>query len=293
MRKKTFCSVLVMMSALLLVGAGSLMAASVTPTTVAPWQSGNSGFECAAASAITGVDYQYHCKIDDWYGDMNGTYTCPLDTADSGDNSITILNSDGTFFDWSATHPIGAVIVKGGNAANIFAYDPQAYSDTDLFAPNNPSGKPAAVSHVTFCWNPEEELCYSYETAWAAGNRYVTRGNWATWTPYNGTAKTVDLIAGQHYVAGTVEFSAPVAGMVTITIQLNPGWYFAYGDAHGMWDESVHIQGYNSRPPAKNPAPGLFAYKYPAEGQTFSRQVPVASFAYGVHTKLAVVVPCE
>jgi len=232
-----------------------------------PWQSGNAAFEC---SQIGGGPYQYAYKIDEWSGDMNGTYTASF--PDGHVNYITISGSDGTYFNWSATpNPIGAVIVKGGNAANVFYYNPQAYSDNGLYSPNTPSGKPAAVSHTTFCWNPVAPVC-RYETAWAQGLRYVSKGNWAMYVPYDGSAKTVNLMAGQTYVAGTVSFSAAMDGYVTITINLTGGWSLQ------SVPEPVKIQGYTTAP-SGNPAPGLFTtYK----GTSTTVTVPVYSF-YGVH----------
>jgi len=132
--------------------------ASVTPISVYDWSpAGGSGAECALASTYTGVTYDSYCKINGW---ANDTYSCPIDPGeDSGDNTITISNSDGTKFDWEAFYAIGAVIVKGGTAANIYGYDPPAKSDTDLYAPDNPANaKPFGVSHVTFCWNAPQDF---------------------------------------------------------------------------------------------------------------------------------------
>ncbi|GIK83734.1 MAG: hypothetical protein BroJett025_03560 [Patescibacteria group bacterium] len=119
-------------------------AASVTPTVVDPWQSGNAEFECSQIGT-----FQNALKIDNWDNtDKNGTY-----------GNITILNSDGTYFDWSSNpNTVATVIVKGGNAANIFNYNPQQNSDTNLYSPLNDGGRRPAVSHVTFCWN-NEEVC--------------------------------------------------------------------------------------------------------------------------------------
>ncbi|MHC4172074.1 MAG: hypothetical protein ACYST5_03915 [Planctomycetota bacterium] len=112
------------------------------------------------------------------------------------------------------------------------------------------------------------------ETAWANGPRYVEQGNWATYTPYVADS-TVILYAGQTMEAGTVDFSAPVAGVVTITITLNEGWRF-YDDP-----ENVKIQDYASAP-SGNPSPGLFDWKDYATESSFSIDVPENNF-YGVH----------
>jgi hypothetical protein len=122
-----------------------------------------------------------------------------------------------------------------------------------------------------------EEGTWVGETAWADGLPYnaTAGGNWATYTPYEGEAKTVALYAGQTMLAGTVHFSDPANGSVTITITLDAGWRF-YDDP-----ENVKIQDYAAAP-SGNPSPGQFETKGYATGSPFSIDVPENAF-YGVH----------
>jgi len=117
------------------------------------------------------------------------------------------------------------------------------------------------------------------ETAWAAGSRYVSKGNWATYTPYVADS-TVTLYAGQTMEAGTVRFSAVASGNVTIAITLNEGWRFK--DV----EENVKIQDYASAPSVK-PEPGLFEWKGDADPgeSTFEIAVPANNY-YGVHVQV-------
>ncbi len=128
---------------------------------------------------------------------------------------------------------------------------------------------------------PPVEVCYNDETAWAAGTRYVEKGNWATYTPY--VANTpIDIFAGQHYLVGTVTFSEVVNGKVTITLTALNG--------ARLQDvaESVKIQGYDA-PPSGNPAPGQFK-TYKGTETT----VTVDAYAYyGIHIDAQRVVDCE
>ncbi|MCI0633848.1 MAG: hypothetical protein L0206_08040 [Actinobacteria bacterium] len=56
---------------------------------------------------------------------------------------------------WSSSTPIDAVIVKGGNQANVYFYD-EATSDSGLTAPINPNTlKPFGVSHVDLCFDED------------------------------------------------------------------------------------------------------------------------------------------
>ncbi|HBT86364.1 MAG: hypothetical protein PHO13_07475 [Fermentimonas sp.] len=128
---------------------------------------------------------------------------------------------------------------------------------------------------------PPVEVCYQDETAWAAGTRYVTKGNWATYTPYVANT-TVNVYAGQTYLVGTATFSEVVDGKVTITLAALNG--------ARLQDvaESVKIQGYNSLPPSKNPAPGQFT-TYKGTETT----ITVDAFAYyGIHLDVQRVVDC-
>ena len=142
--------------ALSLLAAGPASAASVTPQVIA----GNpSCADLNADPAFTGITSNFGLKVNG--AAPNGTYTitngpgreltggAPSDPA----NSVTISNSNGTTFDWSATLGIDAVIVKGGDDANAYVYSPEAFSDTNLVSPPNNGGQVPQVSHVEFCFD--------------------------------------------------------------------------------------------------------------------------------------------
>jgi hypothetical protein len=123
-----------------------------------------------------------------------------------------------------------------------------------------------------------QECTWIEETAWAEGLPYNIdgKGNWATYTFYdNDSGFGVPLIAGQTMEAGTVQFSEPEGGYVTITIELNQGWRFK------DTAENVKIQDYDS-PPSGNPSIGLFDWKGYATGSSYTVLVP-ENFYYGVH----------
>ena len=52
-------------------------------------------------------------------------------------------------FDWEATKPIRAVIVKAGTQANVYEYFTPRTSDTCMSSPSN-----TGISHITFCYVP-------------------------------------------------------------------------------------------------------------------------------------------
>lgn len=260
----------------------------VTPTLFDSWRSGDAASEARQAGGGTACG-SFATKIDNWAsGGMDGIYT-------HAGNTIAISKSDAKTFTWSSEKEICAVIVKGGNSANVYNYGPGACTDSGLCAPVNNSGNNADISHVTFVWNDINcngyGKCYQEETAWSAGRRYVTRGNWATYTPYV-SGGTVNIYAGQTYLAGTATFSAVAVGQVTITINLNPGFIFYYDVTDQVADNNIKIQDYVS-PPSGNPAPGLFTHKASAQvGSTsYVITVPANNF-YGIHLDVAREVPC-
>ncbi len=121
--------------------------------------------------------------------------------------------------------------------------------------------------------------CYQDDSAWGAGQRYVLRGNWATYTTYS-AGSTVKIYAGQNKYAGNATLSQITNGNVTITITLNEGWSLQ------AVSNPVKVQGYTVAPTG-NPSPGRFASK----GSSLTVTVPFANF-YGIHLDVRQSVEC-
>lgn len=82
--------------------------------------------------------------------DPEGPYTFTVVVgSEEGENYTKVLS-------WSSNFPIYAVIVKGGNYFNLYQYDTSVREDTNLVSPDNPSGNPADVSHVSIVICPDE-----------------------------------------------------------------------------------------------------------------------------------------
>ncbi|MBP2029811.1 hypothetical protein J2755_000731 [Methanohalophilus levihalophilus] len=122
-------------------------AASVEPTYFPSWTPPPGGPEEECKLADSCGEYAY--KIEPWNETTgaNGTYT----HAGTG-NTITITNSNGTYFDWESDDPVCTVIVKAATSANVYSYG-AAYNDTGLVPPST-----NAISHVTFCFNSDFEI---------------------------------------------------------------------------------------------------------------------------------------
>ena len=74
-------------------------------------------------------------------------------TAAFASQGMNVTVSDGTYVAWDSEHLVGAVIVKGGPAANVYAYPAGSLGDEDLASPVNASGGPAGLSNLTICWD--------------------------------------------------------------------------------------------------------------------------------------------
>ena len=89
--------------------------------------------------------------------------------------TVTLVSvTDGKILNWSATGGIGAVIMKAATGANVWIYSPSKTSDGGLYAYGNKD-----ISHVTFCWNVEED------TATPTATNTETEEDTATPTPTN------------------------------------------------------------------------------------------------------------
>lgn len=100
------------------------------------------------------AEFDFESERTNYPDDFNG----PIPLLDGDANvvgTVAVTVTNGTFVAFEATIPIGAAIVKGGNDANVYEYDPQVVSDSGLASPENPSGGPAGLSNITFCANPE------------------------------------------------------------------------------------------------------------------------------------------
>jgi len=257
--------------------SGRVPGESDTGVVPVEWTSGPGGnVECAEVG-----DYEFTSgRIN--YNDGSFDASFPVE--------FTIIVTDGKFVSWSfngggvwCLDGI-SVIVKGSNAANVYTYPADVTSDSGLASPVNASGGPAGLSNLTLCYNLrrcEEEVCYQDETAWTQGTKYVSKGNWATYTAKN--AGTVTLYAGQTLPAGSATLTVNPDLTVTIAITLNAGW--SLQDVN----EPVKIQGYGIAPTG-NPSPGLFTtYK----GEDLSVTVPGPAFNfYGIHLDVRKVVDC-
>jgi hypothetical protein len=78
----------------------------------------------------------------------DGTLTVTIDVRDT---------ADGQVFDWTSNIGVDVVIVKGGNASNVYTYVPESTGDTGLHTPENRSGNFAGLSHISFCYDDGEE----------------------------------------------------------------------------------------------------------------------------------------
>ena len=124
------------------------------------------------AGAATGYDSG---KADDVQEGVADNPRCPTGTADAGsikidsaqlvsgynDGRISIprRGGDPDSFDWvllDDSVQVMAVIVKGGNLANIYLYDGTVAADEGLTPPLNGGEQNPQISHVEFCFDPKE-----------------------------------------------------------------------------------------------------------------------------------------
>lgn len=201
-----------------------------------------------AAATITEVDAT--ATIDDSVEGALGNATAPNEPQFTYSRTFTCDGDEG----------------QHDNTATITADDTGTQNSDD-------------ASVVVTCTQPDLDT----ETAWASNELGVpltlpfnpSGGNWATYVAYFGVEKTVTLFAGQTNDVGTVHFSAPAGGLVTITIVLTGGTTFADGSV-------VAVQDYASAP-SGNPSPGSFDHKESPDSPTMHTIVVPENDFYAVH----------
>lgn len=220
MKKKTPLRSWLALAALLV--SGNAAAAHVTPTSY------DGNFTSCTQLNVAGV-----------IGGSSGTApTDPQTYPLGGGHTITFdYNPNGSpYIDFTATVPMDYVIIKGGPAYNVYAYDPAVLSDTGLHAPINPSNnQPYGVSHVAWCFKPRPTASKTAEASW---KRYT---DWeidkvaspTSVTMFDGDSHEIEYTVtatpttrGEYRVAGTITVRDPfafgwVVSAVNDTIQFN------------------------------------------------------------------------
>ncbi len=149
------------------------------------------------------------------------------------DGLVATLSANKRSLGWTSTFAISAVIVKGGDASNVYVYDPAALSDGQLVAPLRSNGQAADVSNVTFCWDPDPEppiddpdlvaLCLAEATKLDigaivsfAGPITIVEGDVVASTVPEGFIVTFDPMTEQ------IGFVAPFEVVVAVTLASDP-----------------------------------------------------------------------
>jgi len=109
---------------------------------------------CAEVAAWQGLEANdFYCgdKVDYNDGAFASTFPSGLDVTVTAGKYVSFEMDDciqlGDKF-----YKVGAVIVKGSNAANVYFYPDGTLGDSGLSAPVNASGKPAGLSNLSFCF---------------------------------------------------------------------------------------------------------------------------------------------
>jgi hypothetical protein len=158
MRKKLFAgTVATALGAAVALAAPAVATTNSTPASVgnvtpvvldSPGPGGNATCAQVGLEEFGDADY-YEFTSDRVAYDSDGdTFDVPFPAG------VTVTVTDDKSVAFESEFAVGAVIVKGGDGANIYVYDPQDSSDSGLTAPLNARGKPVGLGNLTFCWNP-------------------------------------------------------------------------------------------------------------------------------------------
>jgi hypothetical protein len=153
--------------------------------------------------------------VDGTYPDNNGPLQATIDTRDT---------AAGPVFDWTSNLGVDVVIVKGGDNADSYVYDPpkEDISDTNLHAPINANnGKFFGLSHISFCYDLELNVSKTANTsltrtfAWTI-DKSVGPDTWDLFRGDSGTSEySVAITKNQGTdsdwkVFGTISVKSPI-----------------------------------------------------------------------------------
>lgn len=111
--------------------------------------------------------------------DLGLTTINKFDPPQSGTANGVTITVEGTNVDWSSTVPVAAVMVKGGDFANVYSYN-GATSDTGLTTPTNShNDAPYGLSHVNACASAQSEQPQDVSATASAGDCVYRDGSHA------------------------------------------------------------------------------------------------------------------
>jgi len=134
-------------------------------------------------TGIIPIEYVGNQDCEDLIGEYPGGTTGRINydqltdqfDGDWSDYGLTVIVTDDKYvafeMDAGSQWCVGAVIVKGGNASNVYYYTPGVKSDEALVSPINASGKPADLSNLTFCFVECENLVIAVKALYSDGTR--------------------------------------------------------------------------------------------------------------------------
>jgi hypothetical protein len=191
-----------------------------TPS-VAPTQYPNSESDLTNPTCAD-LGYAHSYKIDDVNGPFTGSFT-------SSDGYLVVQGTslDGVYFSFTSNVGVDLVIVKGGHAANVYAYNPESTGDSGLVSPINASGGAAAISHVTFCYDYEVRVAKTASTSFTRDFQWSLDKSSTTSelllsvgqvqvTPYTVVVSTTGFSDSNFAVAGTITVTNPAPIAATI-----------------------------------------------------------------------------
>lgn len=170
-------------------------------------------------------------RID--YGKFAGAF--PAGLVVTSDGKKLSFKADYCFKIGDKYYKVGAVIVKGGNASNVYFYEGGTLSDVDLVAPVNASGKPAGISNVTFCYiecDDKPDLVIAFKS-------YL---NNSSWTCTTGGPGNIGFVAYYDFKPGFVGKIYLSAGTTPATGDLTkPMGNITVSDVDndGLWEVTV------------------------------------------------------
>lgn len=149
----------------------------VTPAIIGADKPKGGNVSCADVADAYGTTFD-KCGAKLNYGDFDEDGDYEFDGVFDG---VEVVVTNGTYVGFTiptttgTCYKVGAVIVKGGNSANVYYYPDGATHDNGLASPINSSGSPAGLSNLTFCFfeSQAEPIVVAVKAFFTAGSNYT------------------------------------------------------------------------------------------------------------------------
>ncbi|MBA3452319.1 MAG: hypothetical protein H0T42_04390, partial [Deltaproteobacteria bacterium] len=157
------------------------------------------------------LGYAHELKVDSPPIGVEQTY--PL----AGGATLKFTFTNSKTMNWSSTIGIDAVLMKAGDGAFNYAYNPESFGANGLITPNNNGGQQADISHVNFCYDLDVLVSKTASTSWTRSHDWTIQKSAAQTNLLLSFNQVYDLLFNVVVSSTSSDSGWGVGGTITVT----------------------------------------------------------------------------